>query len=75
VTAYVACSSPRGASGFWEPGGGGCLVQRDEVQGAAAVAARLDLRLGDDRQVELGAVGELGEDPPDPLAGGSAPVP
>ena len=53
----------------------GCLVQQDEVWGAAAAAARLDLHLGDDRQVELGAVGELGEDPPDPLVGGPAPVP
>jgi hypothetical protein len=43
--------------------------------GAPPLRRRLDLRLGDDRRVELGAVGELGEDPPDPLADGSAPVP
>ena len=43
--------------------------------GAAAVGAYLDFGLGRDRQIELGAVGELGENPPDPLAAGPGPVP
>jgi hypothetical protein len=62
VTAYAA--SPAGYP-----------VQRDEVGGASAAAAQVDTGLGHDRQVELGAVGELREDPPDPLVGGPGPVP
>ncbi len=36
----------------------GCLVERHEVRGGAAAA---HLSLGYDRQIELRAVGELGE--------------
>jgi hypothetical protein len=62
-------TGPRGARLGW------CLVQRDEVRGTAATAALVYLGLGHHRQVELGPVGELGEDPPDPLVSGPGPVP
>jgi hypothetical protein len=52
----------------------GCLVQRDEVGGAAGATTCIDLGLGHDRQVELDTVGELGEDPPDVLAVGPSAV-
>jgi hypothetical protein len=58
--------------GVWR---GGHLVQRNEVRSAAAATAHLDLGLSHDRQVELGAVGVLGEDPLDPLAAGPRLVP
>jgi putative ABC transport system ATP-binding protein len=63
--------------GIWRRGvrRGRYLVQRDEVRSAAAATAYLNVGLGYDRQVELGAVGELGEDPPGPLVSGSGPVP
>src|SRR6516162_7095029 len=62
--------------GIWRPGvrRGGYLVQRDEVRSAAAATAYLDVGLGYDRQVELRAISELGEDPPGPLVSGPGPV-
>jgi hypothetical protein len=55
--------------------GRGDLIEHDEVRSSAAPAALLDAGLGRDGQIELGAVRELGEDPPDPLISGPDPVP
>ena len=51
------------------------MARCTRLPGTAGAATCLDVGRGHDRQVELGPVGELGEDPPDVLTVGSGAVP
>src|SRR5580698_9230781 len=71
LTAGCAAAGRRLPVRFSRAWPGGCLVERDKVRSTAGAATCLDVGRGHDCQVELGPVGELGEDPPDVLTVGS----